>query len=69
VAAPHALMTLAQVQAMLETTLANLREMASDDGPSCEHVLQAHEEEFRHRDDQLQLMVDDMVSREEALVA
>jgi hypothetical protein len=54
---------------MLETTLANLREMASDDGPSCEHVLQAHEEEFRHRDDQLQLMVDDMVSREEALVA
>lgn len=58
-----------QVQAMLDAALASLQEMASDDGPSWERELRAREEEVRRRDEQLQLMVGDMASREEALVA
>jgi hypothetical protein len=49
--------------------LASLREMASDDGPSWERELRACEEEVCCRDEQLQLMVDDMPSREEFLAA
>jgi hypothetical protein len=54
---------------VLEAVLASLRETASDNGQSWEREFRAREEEVHHRDEQLQLMVDDMVSREETLAA
>jgi hypothetical protein len=57
------------VQIVLEETLASLREVASVDGPSWARELRACEKEVHRRDEQLQLMADDMACREEALVA